>query len=111
MNAQPLACVSAASFLAVLRIKDFPVYVYGLAPYGQYGVGCYLMDGVTPKYRFNLCREDGVVHLINFLNRLEQHPWELRERFENVQTELLERARTVEDGRAALSWPGRSMYS
>lgn len=36
INAQRFACVSAASFLTALGIKDFPVY--GLAPYGSYGI-------------------------------------------------------------------------
>ncbi|KAI0695682.1 hypothetical protein C8T65DRAFT_664933 [Cerioporus squamosus] len=115
-NALRLCCVSAAHFLAVLGIKDFPVY--GLITTGHYGyvsaAWCSDSDGVlyiadhnTAQYRFDLSTKEGAVRFIGFLQGLLHHAAELKARFASVRGQLLTRMSTAE-GRAALWWTLRS---
>ncbi|TFK86009.1 hypothetical protein K466DRAFT_168040 [Polyporus arcularius HHB13444] len=111
-NALRLCCVSAAHFLAVLGIRDFPVY--GLITAGRYGyvsaAWCsesngvlYISDHNTAHYRFDLSTNEGAMRFIGFLHRLRGHAAELKTRFASVRGQLLTRLNTAE-GRAALRW-------
>ncbi len=71
---------------------------------------CYSMDGVTSRYRFNLCREDVVVRLLNLLDRLEQHAQELRQR-SRTRGPSCSNARAPTRRTAARHCPGRPMRS
>ena len=71
---------------------------------------CYAIDGVTPKDRFDLSCDDGILRLVNFLNELEQCALQTREKFEGIRANLLERSGT-EDSRAGLFWTFYSQLS
>ena len=66
----------------------------------------YIADHNTALHQFVL-GEDGMIRFVNFLNGLRQHAEELKERFDSVREQLVDRMRT-EDGRASLRWTLRS---
>ncbi|KAI0349818.1 hypothetical protein OH77DRAFT_1161162 [Trametes cingulata] len=117
-NQQRLASVSAAHFLSVLGVTDFPVY--GLSICGPYGVPSmtwfssedkcfYVVDRNTAKHRFDLTTPSGVSRYMAFLSKLEEHGRELRRRVEEAKPGFLERVR-MDEG-LALRWTARDQLN
>ncbi|RDX40641.1 hypothetical protein OH76DRAFT_313688 [Lentinus brumalis] len=115
-NVQRLCCASAARFLAVLGISDFPVY--GLITAGQSAYPCvawhssadeflYIADRNTAEYRFDLSAKEGVRRFAGFLDGLQDHAAQLKVRFVDVRPQLVERMCT-DAGRESLRWTFRT---
>ncbi|KAI0631577.1 hypothetical protein C8Q77DRAFT_145782 [Trametes polyzona] len=115
-NRERLACVSAARYLSMLGVVDFPVYglsicgpcaVLSMAWVSDANEHCYVVDRNTAPYRFDLTDETGVARYVSFLAKMKAHGEQLYRRVQEAKPALIERART-EEGRKSFRWTMRA---
>ncbi|TBU44910.1 hypothetical protein BD309DRAFT_861349 [Dichomitus squalens] len=111
---QRIAISSAAWFLKVLGIIDFPVY--GLMIDGQYAYlsqawysekdeCCFVMDYCIRERRFDVQLQEGQQRYIAFLKKIVEHGERLERRFQEVKPQLLERMKAAgSEGIESLWW-------
>ncbi|TBU28832.1 hypothetical protein BD311DRAFT_837952 [Dichomitus squalens] len=118
-NQQRVAVASAAWFLGMMGIRDFPVYgllvcnrrgYLSQAWYSKDDKCCYLVDRNISEFPLDLTKEDRVLRYLTFMYQIGEHAKELKNRFAEVKDEILARVEQRNDviGLLQLCWGSSS---